>query len=188
MAQCKLSRTLNCWKPLYETYLGRSDYPQCLLAALFGLSLNLERMNDTSQWIAANIARIPSSQHYGNYCFHPLSGTHSALIDVGKSGLFSACVSCLSFSWPSPLKGHDTPLPGSPQGASAPSPPHSLCRQMLSCVHLALGEQVWHDIHGVLCGHSFDIQDKRVEKRGSQKMDVSLHQTYYEALRGWLHF
>lgn len=83
-------------------------------------------------------------------------------------------------SWPSPSKGHAYLYLVILGNFNSIDTAHSFCRQDLNCVYLFSfsGEQVWHDIHGILCGHSFDIQDIHILEKRAQKKWMSLCPTH----------
>lgn len=94
------------------------------------LIFNLERMDNTSQWMSTTW-RLWS--HQISLCSQsPIlwklltpSILTPSIIDLVCSAQL-LCQQPLSFSWPSSVKGHDTPLPDSPQGISTLLPAHAV--------------------------------------------------------------
>lgn len=132
ITQCKLNRTLKDWKLVYETFYEHVIIPSSPVNSWIWPVLK-PRKHEQHLTVDRNVEAVVTSNkplcpvtsimEITNF-IHSASGTHSAIADLAKSALFGQ--QPLSCHWPSPLKGQETHLPGSPQGTSAPLPLHTV--------------------------------------------------------------
>lgn len=163
------------------------------------LFLNLEKMNDTSHWIPITLSLwsqqrktlfpVPNIMET-MYSIHSSTGTHSALIDLRKSGLLSAYVISLSNAidfhlWRDMTRLYLVPLREPQHRYHHPQSLLVGSELRLSCSRRT--SMTWHS----WCSFSTLIWHSRhtyIGKWGSQKVDKLLPQTYYNTPIPWLHF